>query len=163
VSKDRYYSCKDLKLPDFIYAVDANQHILTTGNLNMKFIIACGKNHITHSPGTIQYTDWVHLLITLPNIIKPSSNFTSIENSNSEKKSSTNEYVSPIGILSTMENVYWLRLKQPWKDTNKKVLSKKDLSSPIDKPDQQDSTMFSSGNHKIGYFTIDATYACNSS
>jgi hypothetical protein len=60
-------------------------------------------------------------------------------------------------------NVYWLRLKQIWKDTNKKVLSKKDLSSPIDKPDQQDSTMFSSGNHKIGYFTIDATYACNSS
>jgi hypothetical protein len=28
------------------------------------------------------------------------------------------------------------------KDTNKKVLSKIDLSSPIDKPDQQDSTMF---------------------
>jgi DNA-directed RNA polymerase alpha subunit len=43
---------RDLKLPDFIYAVDANQHIatLTNGNLNMKFIIACGKNHITH-PG----------------------------------------------------------------------------------------------------------------
>jgi DNA-directed RNA polymerase subunit alpha len=40
----------------------------------------------------------------------------------------------------------------------KKVLSKIDLSSPIDKPDQQDSTMFSSGNHKIGYFTIDATF-----
>jgi hypothetical protein len=36
---------RDLKLPDFIYAVDAN-HILpltTNGNLNMKFIIACGK------------------------------------------------------------------------------------------------------------------------
>jgi DNA-directed RNA polymerase subunit alpha len=49
-------------------------------------------------------------------------------------------------------------LKQPWKDTNKKVLSKIDLSSPIDKPDQQDSTIFSSGNHKIGYFTIDATF-----
>jgi hypothetical protein len=28
------------------------------------------------------------------------------------------------------------------KDTNKKVLSKIDLISPIDKPDQQDSTMF---------------------
>jgi DNA-directed RNA polymerase alpha subunit len=31
---------------DFIYAVDANQHIATlttNGNLNMKFIIACGK------------------------------------------------------------------------------------------------------------------------
>jgi DNA-directed RNA polymerase subunit alpha len=41
---------------------------------------------------------------------------------------------------------------------NKKVLSKIDLSSPIDKPDQQDSTIFSSGNHKIGYFTIDATF-----
>jgi DNA-directed RNA polymerase alpha subunit len=43
---------RDLKLPDFIY-VDANQHIATlttNGNLNMKFIIACGKNHITHSP-----------------------------------------------------------------------------------------------------------------
>jgi DNA-directed RNA polymerase alpha subunit len=41
------------KIPDFIYAVDANQHIATlttNGNLNMKFIIACGKNHITHSP-----------------------------------------------------------------------------------------------------------------
>jgi DNA-directed RNA polymerase subunit alpha len=37
---------RDLKLPDFIYAVDANQHIATlttNGNLNMKFIIACGK------------------------------------------------------------------------------------------------------------------------
>jgi DNA-directed RNA polymerase alpha subunit len=36
---------RDLKLPDFIY-VDANQHIATlttNGNLNMKFIIACGK------------------------------------------------------------------------------------------------------------------------
>jgi hypothetical protein len=44
------------------------------------------------------------------------------------------------------------------KDTNKKVLSKIDLSSPIDKPDQQDSTIFLSGNHKIGYFTIDATF-----
>jgi hypothetical protein len=64
-----------LKLPDFIY-VDANQHIATlttNGNLNMKFIIACGKNHITHSPGTIQYTTWVHLLkrtSPLPNRIK---------------------------------------------------------------------------------------------
>jgi hypothetical protein len=43
------------------------------------------------------------------------------------------------------------------KDTNKKVLSKIDLISPIDKPDQQDSC-FLSGNHKIGYFTIDATF-----
>jgi DNA-directed RNA polymerase alpha subunit len=52
---------RDLKLPDFIYAVDANQHIATlttNGNLNMKFIIACGKNHITH-PGTINNTNWV--------------------------------------------------------------------------------------------------------
>jgi hypothetical protein len=39
-----------------------------------------------------------------------------------------------------------------------KVLSKIDLSSPIDKSDRQDSTIFSSGNHKIGYFTIDATF-----
>jgi hypothetical protein len=39
-----------------------------------------------------------------------------------------------------------------------KVLSKIDLSSPIDKSDQQDSTIFLSGNHKIGYFTIDATF-----
>jgi hypothetical protein len=65
---------QSLKLPDFIYAVDANQHIATlttNGNLNISF--ACGKNHITHSPGTIQYTDWVHLLkrtAPLPNIIK---------------------------------------------------------------------------------------------
>jgi hypothetical protein len=34
------------------------------------------------------------------------------------------------------------------KDTNKKVLSKIDLSSPIDKPDQQDSTMFCQGTIK---------------
>jgi hypothetical protein len=38
----------------------------------------------------------------LPNRIKPSANFTSSESSNSEKKSS--EYISPICILSTMEN-----------------------------------------------------------
>jgi hypothetical protein len=34
------------------------------------------------------------------------------------------------------------------KDTNKKVLSKIDLISPIDKPDQQDSTMFCQGTIK---------------
>jgi hypothetical protein len=40
----RTIRARDLKLPDFIYAVDANQHITltTNGNLNMKFI-ACGK------------------------------------------------------------------------------------------------------------------------
>jgi hypothetical protein len=49
----------------------------------------------------------------------------------------------------------WLRLKQIGKDNKK---AKIDLSSPIDKSDQQDSTIFLSGNHKIGYFTIDATF-----
>jgi DNA-directed RNA polymerase alpha subunit len=78
---------RDLKLPDFIYAVDA-QHIATlttNGNLNMKFIIACGKNHITHSPELFNILDWVHLLkrtSPLPNRIKPSANFTSSESSN---------------------------------------------------------------------------------
>jgi hypothetical protein len=61
-----------------------------------------------------------------------------------EKKSSTNEYFSSICILSTMKNERLLGsdLNKFGKDTNKKVLSKIDLSSPIDKPDQQDSTMF---------------------
>lgn len=158
---------RDLKLPDFIYAVDANQHIATlttNGNLNMKFIIACGKNHITHSPGTIQYTDWVHLLkktSPLPNIIEPSSNSTSIESSNSEKKSRTNEYVSPPSAFYQQwknERLLSSELKNLGKDTNKKVLSKTDLSSPMNKSEQQDSTMFLSANHKIGYFTIDATF-----
>jgi hypothetical protein len=52
--------------------------------------------------------------------------------------------ISSICILSTMENERLLGsdLNKFGKDTNKKVLSKIDLSSPIDKPDQQDSTMF---------------------
>jgi hypothetical protein len=57
------------------------------------------------------------------------------------KKSSTNEYISSICILSTMENERLLGSKKQ-RDIIKKVLSKIDLISPIDKPDQQDSTMF---------------------
>jgi hypothetical protein len=66
------------------------------------------------------------------------------------KKSSTNEYFSPHRhfINNGKRTFIWLRLKQPWKDTNKKVLSKIDLSSPIDKSDQQDSTMFCQGTIK---------------
>ena len=165
---------RDLKLPNFIYAVDANQHIATlttNGNLNMKFIIACGKNHITHSPGTIQYVDWVDLLKTtspLPNITKPVSNSTSIQSANSEKTSSgshlsqlnTNKYLSPPSAFYQQwknERLLGSDLNQFGTDTNKKALSKMDLL-PVDKLDQPDSTLFSSGNHKIGYFTIDATF-----
>ncbi len=159
---------RDLKLPDFIYAVDANQHIATlttNGNLNMKFIIACGKNHITHSPGTIQYTNWVDLLkktSPLPNRIKPSFNFTSIESSNSEKKSRTNEYASPPSVFYQQwknERLLGDHLNKFGKDTNKKVLPKITLNSSIDKLDRQDPTInVLSENHKIGYFTIDATF-----
>jgi hypothetical protein len=74
------------------------------------------------------------------------------------KKFTLNEYVSPSAFYQQWKtNVYGFRLKQPWKDTNKKFY-RIDLSSPIDKSDRQDSTIFSSGNHKIGYFTIDATF-----
>jgi hypothetical protein len=69
----------------------------------------------------------------LPNIIKPSSNFTSIENSNSEKNHVQMNMFLPICILSTMENeLFGSDLNNLGKDT-KKVLSKIDLSSPIDK------------------------------
>jgi hypothetical protein len=95
----------------------------------------------------------------LPNIIKPSANFTSSENSNSEKNQRPNEYVSLHRhfINNGKRTFIWLDLNNLGKILIK-VLSKIDLSSPIDKSDRQDSTIFLSGNHKIGYFTIDATF-----
>ena len=54
----------DLKLPAFLYAVDPNQYIATLntkGQLNMKYLICCGKNYITYTPNDEQYFEWLNL------------------------------------------------------------------------------------------------------
>lgn len=56
---------RDLKLPFFIYCIDPDQYIATLtneGQLNMKFLINCGKNFLTHNASSSHYFDWVNLL-----------------------------------------------------------------------------------------------------
>ena len=51
---------RDLKLPFFIYSIDPDQYIATltnNGQLNMKFLIYCGKTYLTHTPSSKKFFD----------------------------------------------------------------------------------------------------------
>nr|YP_009367541.1 alpha subunit of RNA polymerase [Pseudoneochloris marina]ARK14514.1 alpha subunit of RNA polymerase [Pseudoneochloris marina] len=56
---------RDLKLPFFIYSIDPDQYIATLtekGSLTMKFLVSCGKNHLTHTPSHTDFSELVTLL-----------------------------------------------------------------------------------------------------
>lgn len=167
---------RDLKLPDFIYLVDGDQYIATlatNGHLNMKFIIACGKNHISHSPGTSQYNQWVNLLNkneTLSNInSNPETVVSSVENSNTKvSQQSTADFVPSNSLMcppfSPAFYQQWKKERTAGDNSNKTNKHKKfilnahtDLNPTVPlSPDQKTSNI--SGAKKIGYFPIDATF-----
>lgn len=176
---------RDLKLPNFIYLVDPNQYIATltiNGSLSMKFVIACGKNHITHTPGSSLNSNWVALLkkaSPVPTPINSEEDKAISQSLKIQKKLSKSELLKQpksqlLHLQKQMSTSSSLPFYQQWKNerTNenhfgtkiiKKRPSKVNLSSstPLtNKPyyPRLLDTQVSNKHSKIGYFTIDATF-----
>lgn len=55
----------DLKLPFFIYSIDPDQYIATLstdGQLNIKFLISCGKTYLNFTINSKHYFKWINIL-----------------------------------------------------------------------------------------------------
>ena len=180
---------RDLKLPNFIYLVDPNQYIATltrSGSLSMKCVIACGKNHITHTPGSSLNRNWVALLkkasppFELAKERAPGS-------MNSEEDKEISQSLKLGGQLSKNELLKQskrksmptlLPLYEQWKNERSLTLNPKGFQTKIikkipstvqssevtnlaAKPNKKPlllDTLVSNKHSKIGYFTIDATF-----
>lgn len=178
---------RDLKLPNFIYLVDPNQYIATlttNGSLSMKFVIACGKNPITHTPGSSVNSNWVALLkkASPPFALAKTSASTPMNyerNKESSQSLKLQRKFSKSELLkqpkSTSSSLFFY---QQWKNERtlnlngnhfgtkitKKISSKVKLSSPTPLATESNNrpvlldTLVSNKYSKIGYFTIDATF-----
>nr|YP_009538380.1 alpha subunit of RNA polymerase [Capsosiphon fulvescens]AWX64069.1 alpha subunit of RNA polymerase [Capsosiphon fulvescens]AYV89986.1 alpha subunit of RNA polymerase [Capsosiphon fulvescens] len=157
---------RDLQLPNFIYYVDPDQYIATlavNGHLNLKFVVACGKNHITHHPGDHESH--------LNHNEKDFSNLLIRKGHNNQFSDSS----SPHAIKATQKsypNVETNHFYQHWKEervgkippstsefnglksTEKNVC----LSNQLLDKDVNNQIYGSSRSPKIGYFTIDAIF-----
>jgi len=79
----------DLKLPFFISSIDPDQYIATLatdGQLNIKFLIACGKTYLNFTINSKQYFTWIELLQKVKPIFLNSLKF------KQNKLSSVNNY-----------------------------------------------------------------------
>lgn len=175
---------RDLKLPFFIYCIDPDQYIATLtnqGQLNMKFLINCGKNHLTHSPSSSHYFDWVNLLKKeQPTALKTDTMQDNVATNVYQKW--TNERQSHL--QSTFQNSGFnqinFNIKKNSHSSNNNLINNETINSfnngkflansSLDKTNSQmpfnkenlsknSFLQYESQTNKIGYFPIDAIFA----
>lgn len=149
---------KDLKLPNGIYSVDPDQYIATVatnGHLNIKFIIASGKNYITHTPNTISDKNWITLLKKNPTNLSLGENLKDLTKTKQNQKTSAQLNESQLKPL--------MALSQEWKK-EKHFLNNKINQTTFSKSHEvlsgniATTQEFFTQNKKLGYFPIDAIF-----
>lgn len=172
---------RDLKLPFFIYCIDPDQYIATLtnqGQLNMKFLINCGKNFLTHNASSANYFEWVNLLKKeQPINLKIDKNYPNITNSvyqkwqNEIKEHFKNNFETTLTkddpfkkqINSNINNDL-ITKKNNIKENSLTSLTKLDLNKTTNsrKVNNLSKNYFLQAEkptNKIGYFPIDAIFA----
>lgn len=173
---------RDLNLPFFIYAIDPDQYIATLtskGQLNMKFLINCGKNYLTHTPNSLYYDKWVNLLkkakpsVTGPDIQNKTNKNINFNNfygkwkylreqhtqlykvkviNHSIKEKDNQKEITSLSRLYGMPNKQLVVLK----NKTEALISEHLLS--ISNNNQQTNSFHENQTNKIGYFPINANF-----